>query len=358
MDILLFGGTGAMGSFLVDILSKQGNKVYVTSRRKRDAKENVSYLVGNAHDNAFFEEVLKSRKWDCVVDFMNYSTAEFANRCNTLLENTKQLVYLSSSRVYAEAKVLTEDSDRLLDVSSDKKYLKTDDYALAKARQEDILHKSGKKNYTIIRPYMTYFKNRLDLGFYPKELWLYRALKGRSIVFPKNVATHATTLSYGHDVAEGIAALVGKQEALGETFHITQNGHNTWNEILNVYKQALKEVGVDLKIKFIEKDNCISYINEYDRCYDRLFDNSKINHYIDTFKFIHAPQGIAKCVEDFMKKPSFRGMDWRMQGHWDRLLHERTPLSEIQGSKNRIVYILFRYIVSFPFLKRIKNIIK
>ena len=33
---------------------------------------------------------------------------------------------------------------RLLDISKDDKYLRTDEYALAKARQENILQKSGK----------------------------------------------------------------------------------------------------------------------------------------------------------------------------------------------------------------------
>ena len=54
-------------------------------------------------------------------------------------------MFLSSSRVYAsQESPIREDSMRLLDVSHDSIYLKTDEYALAKARQEDILRKSGK----------------------------------------------------------------------------------------------------------------------------------------------------------------------------------------------------------------------
>ena len=75
---------------------------------------------------------------------------------------------------------------RLLDVSHDSIYLKTDEYALAKARQEDILRKSGKNNWTIIRPYITYSESRLQLGVLEKEAWLYRALKGFQEMFWKN----------------------------------------------------------------------------------------------------------------------------------------------------------------------------
>lgn len=52
---------------------------------------------------------------------------------------------MSSSRVYADSQTpITENSPRLLDVYKEEEYLKTDEYALSKARQEDILHRSGK----------------------------------------------------------------------------------------------------------------------------------------------------------------------------------------------------------------------
>lgn len=46
---------------------------------------------------------------------------------------------------------LTENSPRLLETVQDLEYKKTDEYALAKARQEDILYQSGFSNYTIVR---------------------------------------------------------------------------------------------------------------------------------------------------------------------------------------------------------------
>ena len=58
---------------------------------------------------------------------------------------------------------------------------------LPKHVQENILRNSG-DNWTIIRPYMSYSPNRLDLGYYAKELWLYRVLKGRTILFTEDVA--------------------------------------------------------------------------------------------------------------------------------------------------------------------------
>ena len=103
----------------------------------------------------------------------------------------------------------------------DEKYLETDEYALKKAREENILFASTSKNYTIIRPYITYSENRLQLGDLELGSWLTRALDGRTIVFSEDIASHTNTLTYGYDVAKGIAAVIGSQEALGGTFHIT-----------------------------------------------------------------------------------------------------------------------------------------
>ena len=71
---------------------------------------------------------------------MSYTTEELKDRIELMLSATEQYIFLSSSRVYAGTdSLLTEDSPRLLDVTNDKEYLKTDEYALAKAREENII---------------------------------------------------------------------------------------------------------------------------------------------------------------------------------------------------------------------------
>ena len=84
----------------------------------------------------FFTSLL-NRKYDVIIDFMVYSTDELERRLPELLSHTGQYCFFSSSRVYAESKKpITEDSPRLLDACTDQEYLYTDEYALAKAREE------------------------------------------------------------------------------------------------------------------------------------------------------------------------------------------------------------------------------
>lgn len=311
-----------MGTHLAQILADKGNEVHITSRRKfasnkndfsgykrnftshksdftrqkgdfankaitselapHTSHANIHYICGNAHNLDFVLDLLDSHKYDCVVDFMVYSTVEFLDRAELLLDKCVHYVFLSSARVYASSnQPLREDSPRLLDVSKDKEYLATDEYALAKARQENILAHLHRRNYTIIRPYITFSEIRLQLGVYEKESWLYRAMQGKSIVFFKDIATHYTTMTYALEVARAIAVICGNPKSYEQTYHITSENSMRWAKILAIYQKVLqKELGREVKVVFADLDEFFgknAYQVIYDRLFDRKFDSSKIN---------------------------------------------------------------------------------
>lgn len=358
MEILILGGTGAMGSSLVPILAERKNKVYITSRRKRTSKNsNIEYIQGDAHDKNFLLDLLKDKFYDVIVDFMVYNTVEFKSRIDLFLEHTSQYVYTSSSRVYADENGrITEKSKRLLEICKDTEYLKTDEYALTKARQENVLLNSEKKNWTIIRPYITYNVERLQLGVYEKENWLYRALHGRSIVFNKDVASKFTTMTYGYDVALRIADIIGKEKALGETIHITTAETMKWKDILNLYINIIeKKTGKRPRIYWLS--NSVNtgkifgseYQIKYDRLYNRSFDSSKIDTISEcTEKYVPLKEGLTKCLEQFIdEKRKFLGISCKLQAYMDIVAGEKTPLSEFATLNKKIKYIICRYT---PFL--------
>lgn len=354
MKILILGGTGAMGNSLVSILSKNDNDLFITSRKKRISQENnIKYIQGNAHDKKFLTEILSNKYYDAIVDFMVYNTDEFKSRVNLLLEHTGQYIYISSSRVYAnENKCITEKSKRLLDVCEDDEYLETDEYALTKARQENVLLKFKKKNWTIIRPYITYNVERLQLGAYEKENWLYRALHGRSIVFNRDVADRFTTLTYGYDVALRIADIIGKEKALGEIMHITTSETMKWKDILNLYLDIIEEktgkrpntYWLDTSIN-TGKIAGNKYQIKYDRLYNRSFDSSKVDN-ISECKEEYMPlnKGLKICLEKFIdENKKFLDIQWNLQAYMDKVVGEKTPLKEIPTIKGKIKYVIYRY---------------
>lgn len=350
--VLLLGGTGAMGNHLVHILGEKDFVVFVTSRSDRKSQGNVTYIRGNTHDDVFLDSILSQKIWDIIVDFMIYSSNEFSNRVGKMLQSCKQYVFLSSSRVYADSsEPIKESSPRLLDVCTDAEFLKTDEYALSKAREENILMASGQKNWTIIRPYITFSEIRLQLGVLEKDYWLYQALHDRTIVFSKDIASRITTLTYGYDVARGIAAIIGQESACGEAFHITVNESHTWQEIFELYLKVIEETtGRKPKVKMLDENPRVKIQGHawqviYDRYFNRRFDNSKIGKFIDVSTFKPTLEGLESCLREFIKNPTYRITGWGDFAMYDRITGEWTPLSEIPTIKSRIKYLLRRTIL-------------
>lgn len=350
MKILILGGTGAMGIHLTELLANTDFDVTITTRSFRVSKyKNIHYVQGGAVDIDFISSLL-NESWDSIIDFMSYATEQFASRFEMFLNSTKQYIFLSSSRVYADCKgALTENSPRLLDKCNDAEYLKTDEYALAKARQEDLLFKSGKKNWTIIRPYVTYAENRLQLGVLEKEHWLYRALEGKTIVFSNDINCKLTTFTYGLDVAKGIVAIIGKDGAFGEAFHITSNQTIRWSDAFTIYLDVLEQyIGKKTKVLMIGRNELVKlgyskYQIDYDRMYNRVFDNSKIAQYVNINDFTTIEIGLKKCLSALIEEPKFRLIGWGAEARKDKITKERTSLVKIKGLRNKFAYIICRY---------------
>lgn len=364
-QILILGGTGAMGTSLVDILNKQGMfHVVVTSRHLHNDYDNVEYRKGDAHDTEWLEVILQEQIWDAIVDFMVYTTPEFKQRVEMLLDATKQYVFTSSSRVYADAgdQLITEESPRLLDVRKDEEYLKTDEYALAKARQENILIQNERKNWTIIRPYITFSENRLQLGVMEKESWLIPALNNRPIVFSKDIANHYTTMTDGLIVAQCIAAILTNPNAKGEIFHIASNESHKWKEILAWYIDAYKDAtGKEPKIHMTEEWDARfgggMYQWEYDRMYDRRFDNSKICKFVPCDIFASTEDTLKRSIKSFIEsyKPTIEDLKLNMELARGELTGDYMPLNQVYGIKRKLKVVMYKLHV-YNIIKNVRKL--
>lgn len=316
MDILVLGGTGAMGTHLISFLSQNKDvRVTVTSRKERSSHGNINYIVGNARDSAFMSSLFKNSHYDVIVDFMNYNYEEFIDYHRALLDATDHYIFLSSSRVYANFEGrITENCPRLLETSKDEAFLSTNRYALRKAREEDVLRTSGRDNYSIIRPYITYSNRRLQLGIYEKEEWLYRVLNDKPLIMSEGVLDKITTLTFGKDVAFGIYQIVlGKP--LSDAVHITTMENMTWMEILKMYASIIKEqTGKDIKvytshgIKSIEMLYEGGYNTIYDRQWNRQFENLKAESVCGHIDYLGMRDGLSTCLKEFLR-------DWKVGGN-------------------------------------------
>lgn len=323
MRVLVLGGTGAMGSHVCRKLAERGEGIACTTRHERAPERNIEYIVGDAHDQAFLGGLL-SKRWDAVVDFMVWTTEAFRKRYRGLLAATAQYIFVSSYRVYADSPVIREDSPRLLDVVEDPEYLATDEYALSKARCEDMLFGSGGSNWTIVRPAITYDGSvgRLQLGVYEAADWLWRIRNGIPVPMPEAMLSKQATMSYGGDVAEMVVRLVGNPNALGEAFTVSGSDHMAWGEVVEAYRSVLPSLKV-LPCGLVEFECARGgfYQIRYDRMFDRVVDNSKVlkvtgmNAESLTEMRVGLPTALRRCLERGVPQPG-----WSLQGRLDRLV--------------------------------------
>lgn len=324
--ILLLGGTGTIGTALAPELLHRGFQVCITSRSAHASNErDLIFLRGDAKDEAFLDELL-SERFDAVVDFMIYTTESFAARCEKLLSHTDHYVFLSSYRVYGDngGRPITEESPRLLESVDDPAYLKTDEYGLTKARQEDLLRSSGRRNYTIIRPAITYGGDRFQLGTMEANEFLVRALKKKPIVFPNEMLPKQATMTWAGDVGKMIARLVLNTAAYGETYTAATAEHHTWGEVLELYKNIL-----GMRVKLVPLETYRGIVGRpwqirYDRMLDRVIDNTKVLR--DTgmrqSELMPLSDGLRIELGIFAHDPKFRNVDADMQKRFDRAAKE------------------------------------
>ncbi len=340
--ILLLGGTGAMGVYLSTRLVEMGHEVLVSSRSLRPPQKGITYLQGNAQEEAFLRQCLAEEP-DAIVDFMSYNTEKFRARVDLLTTSTKHYVFLSSYRVFGGESPLNEESPRLLEWSKDEAYLKTDEYALTKARQEDLLKATG-RTWTIVRPGITYSKERFQFGCLEANVVCWRALHGLPLVMPTEMLDKNAAFSWGKDVAEMIARLILNPKAYQETFIVASSERHTWREVFKIYEQVLGAKLVECSLNdYIRVCGNYSQVL-YDRMFDRVIDNRKVLAATNLKQEDLSPlaESLTSELRAFKGCPHYTGMNWQAQARIDRITGTLSPLRGA-GFCEKMSYYEVRY---------------
>ena len=281
---LLIGGGGTLGEYAAEELLKKGWAVDVLAPEELTSlNRNLRYFRGMA-DDATLKELFAANRYDAVVDYLHYRDSEvYKTRADFLLANTEQLVFLSSYRVYAgsqDPEPITEESPLLLDVAPPE-FAEKDWYAGPKTREERHLRASGKKNWTIVRPRISFSHYRLDLLLTGGDQLLPRSAAGKPMLLPEESRYLTAGVGWAGNVGKMFAGIAGNERALGEAFTFGTGERRTWDEVARYFEEILGA-------KFIWVP-CADYVKNatpddfifrqawtYDRALSRLVDCSKV----------------------------------------------------------------------------------
>ena len=314
--VLVLGGTGAMGRYTVPALASLGYQVDVVAKDTIDfGLSGVNSYVGDCMDRSYLSELLKNG-YDGIIDYMIYKTPQFAERFTKLLECTDHYIFLSTYRVYDGACPVREDSPLLLNTSCDREYLKTEDYSLFKARCENILGASKYKNYTIVRPSITYSTYRYQLTTLEAKHIMPRTALGKRIVLPEEARNVQGTMTWAGDTAKMFAGLLFNERALTESYTLSTAEHHTWGEIAEYYTDIIGSrfewVDTDTYLKCIsqpERRDNARYQLVYDRLFERVIDNGKILR--DAGLTDHAFTSLYEGLKTELSKIDISKVDWQ-----------------------------------------------
>lgn len=361
-SILVIGGTGNMGRPLVRSMVECGHSVSVVCRRKvvecdtkRLADGGGGYFYGDAKDRSFMGDVLK-RHYDAVVDFCIYTSDEFRERMGAFLDSTDQYVALSTAAVYADTPApKNESSPRYIEVDppqegTEKWYW----YCYEKARIEDMLFNSGRRNWTIVRPGVTMNANHIGWGNWWNDNWCGRIIRGRRVAVEEDMLDYKSSLSSGAQVASLIGGVVGNQKAKGEVFNVCSQEVWSWRELLDAYKRIFAKNGYELKVRYINSQDVIGtdstreYWYKRARLLDRVFDNAKIRSVISSPLLEYRMEDLLeKWTEAYIanyERPivSNRGQ-LRQVVEMDKLAGDHSPWRDFSSLRLYLKYLVRRY---------------
>lgn len=281
--VLLIAGGGTLGSYAALELLRQGCKVDVIALEELVSyNRDLKYICARV-DDELLKKLFAENHYDAIVDFIHYRDAEaYESRGRLLMDNTDHLVFLSSYRVYADEEIpLRESSPQLIDVSTDEYFLANEDYAIPKSKVERFLRGSGYKNWTIVRPLISFSHFRLDLVTLGASTLLSRAGQHKKILLPEEARHQTAGLVWAGNTGKMIARLALNSETFCEDYIIGSGENLTWQQVADIYTELIgaefEWVSARDYVECVNKNSFLGRCMLYcDRIYNRFIDNSKV----------------------------------------------------------------------------------
>ncbi|MBQ2743665.1 MAG: hypothetical protein IJF32_12810 [Oscillospiraceae bacterium] len=273
-NVLLIAGGGTLGTYTAKELLRLGHNVDVICLEDKENSPKLTYLKANATVD-YLHKLFEKKHYDGIINFIHYKeVSDYEPYHELLTTSCEHLIFLSSYRIYAKSKhPVTEESPILLDVIKDKDFLEKEKYSLSKARCERFIrNSSAPKNWTFVRPVISFSDRRLDLIMHTGHQVIDAAKNGETLTLPLEAKNLTAGLDWSGNTGKLIANLLFKKECIGEAYTISSAPNMTWGQIADIYSRL---TGVTFKWEPADYPRELWHWH-FDRAYDRKVDNTKV----------------------------------------------------------------------------------
>lgn len=225
MKLLLTGANGFVGSHILDRLVRSGRDVTILLRKTSDTRfirghlPHVRVVYGSLHAQESLRQALEGV--DVVIHCAGKTkavrkqeyhavnvegTQNVVNACNAFSRSIRQLVFISSLAASGPGTVG-------LPASEDAPPRPVSEYGKSKLLAEKCIRRTSRVPYTILRPAAVYG---------PRDRDFYLAFRMARWGFAPliNGGSQDLSLIYVADVAAGVLKSVGREQSLGNTYHL------------------------------------------------------------------------------------------------------------------------------------------
>jgi nucleoside-diphosphate-sugar epimerase len=322
MRVLFIGGTGIISSACTQLAVERGIELYVLNRgqSQRPIPDEVIRLVGDIRDPKSAREAIGKLEFDAVVDWVAFTPEHVETDLELFQGRAGQYVFISSASAYQTP------PDSLPVTESTPLDNPVWQYSRQKiACEERLFHAYREKRFpcTLVRPSHTYDCTLLP----PHGGWtvIDRMRRGEPVVVHGD-GSSVWTLTHHRDFAKGLVGLLGREEAVGEAFHITSDEWLTWDRIHHILARA---AGTSAGIVHVPSEVIHAYDREWgesllgDKTHSMIFDNSKIKRFVPNFAAtIPFSRGAEEIIAWYDADPSRMVVDEELDRTMSRIIDD------------------------------------
>ncbi len=253
-----------------------------------------------------------------MVNFVAYNADQVGSDIGLFAGRTGQYVFISSASAYQKpvAQLPIRESTPLVNpfwvYSRDK--IAAEDRLLAEYRGHGF-------PVTIVRPSHTYDRTTIPLlgGWTAID----RMRRGQPVVVHGD-GTSLWTLTHHADFARAFVPLLGRPQAIGDTFHITGDEAQPWNQIYTTLGRA---AGAEPDLVHVASDQIARVVPDWgpgllgDAAHSVIFDNSKVKQLVPGWNATIAwSEGAREIIEWFDADPTRRVVSAEAEARIDKLV--------------------------------------